>query len=265
MDTINRYGYRHFVSEIDAEAATKPYLGPGAEQAQRREKGTNRPFIPCDFRILELQWEHLKRVREGKSVDMSRSAAVSCQRALERVFRFRASEGAQVAQRGQLKRRAPRIEFKNIELNHCQCEGGETHFELPIDDVVDELRDLMARLANAASVDEAHELVSVIDAVHGVLANHNVVPNWPQLWNEACPPIQCTIPVEEWARYKAWDRQWRVVSESPTTGEMLIERPRHDLFQRAKSRVSEMAARLNPRPYEPPADWTPPKPDDLAE
>jgi hypothetical protein len=268
-DKINRYGYRTVVPKGDAmERAARARLDSLAVNLQRRRKSDGAPFIPLQIGDIENQWNGLIDYTQGKHPQMSAEAARACHEEVARVFKFRARayiEDQPDPENPRRTKKVRRVAIEDIQLPTCECTGGAQHYDLCVEDALDAVKAVMQQVVDATDAEEAHNAAWAADALCTVLANHGITVNWWNIWRDVCPPLRKTVTRAEFERHKAWDARWALVGEDLVTRDVIIERDRLNLFQRAKSLISEQAARDERRPFAPPAEWTPPVGDAFTE
>lgn len=253
-------GYRRLkLNEPDSDARIEE-LGL---RLQRREKVTDRPFIPLQLHDIENQWNGLIDFERGRHKEMSMEAARACQVEVSRVFKFtpRAYIEKRKLKVGKMSRvmQVRRVAFEDIGLRQCECSDGAIHFDLDPDAAIDAVELVMRDVIDATDAEEAHNAAWAVDALITTLANHGISVNYPKLWRQLCPPLERTIPTSRLAAYKAWNAKWTIIAEDEINNEVVIALDRMDYFHRAKSLLSEHAARDERRPLEPPAHWEPPE------
>lgn len=227
---------------------------------ERAEAGTGRRFITARFDYMEGHINNLSLVAQNKkkpAFKMSADAIRAIEEAVSQVLQFTPvprHEKVRSLQRGTHIIR--RTDIVDCQLPKCTCEGGAEHRELPVDAILDGIRDAFRGVAEAVEAEEAHVHACVADGLGCIFSAHSIMPKSRKLWEQAKPPTVVRITSEEFRRYQAWDGRWKITAHhSDGTVDACFDHWYR--FERALNLEAEEAAREKPRAIIPPVDWMP--------
>lgn len=226
---------------------------------ERTEAGTKRKFIKARPEYMEGHINGLALIAQNKrrpAFPMSADGIRAIEAALCQVLKFTPVPRHEQVRTERGIKLVRRTDITNCKLPKCLCTGGVEHYELPVDALLNTIRESMQGIVSATEAEEAHVNACVADGLACTLGSHAITINVRKIWKQVKPETVVRVSQEEAQRYLAWDGRWKFTGHY-TDGTVDIAFDHFYLFDRAKNLEVEQAAREKPRSIVPPAGWLP--------